>query len=159
MTDLAVVSVPAALTRPLRLRVLRPGQRAEELVFPGDEDVDARHFAVRRGDDPPLAVASLVPERPPWPIAPGPPNQPGWRLRGMATAPEARGQRLGARLLAAVVDHVAGAGGGALWCNARMTAYGFYTRCGFSPYGEVFDIEGIGPHIVMWRDVPPAAPS
>ena len=41
-----------------------------------------------------------------------------------------------------------------LWCNAREHAVQFYERLGFEPIGEPFVIEGIGPHLRMWRRMP-----
>ena len=95
-----------------------------------------------------VGIASLYRE-------PGPGGAHGWRLRGMATAPEVRGQGFGMALLVACVDHVAAGGGGELWCNARGPAVGFYRRAGFDVVGDEFDIPGIGPHVVMTRTVPP----
>jgi ribosomal protein S18 acetylase RimI-like enzyme len=78
----------------------------------------------------------------------------GWRLRGMASIPEARRRGVGRRLLDACVEHVANAGGGELWCNARTPAAGFYAKAGFEVISEPFEIPGIGPHVVMRRFIP-----
>ena len=32
------------------------------------------------------------------------------------------------------------------WCNARVTAFGFYEKMGFTILGEAFDIPNLGPH-------------
>src|SRR4051812_35333296 len=101
-----VAPVPAAETRPLRQRVLRPHQRPEDLVLAGDDDPDSGHFAAQDVDGEVIGTASVRREPPPW--APGwAAGEPAWRLRGMATAPEARGIGIGARLLDRVIDHVA----------------------------------------------------
>ncbi|MDQ4090113.1 MAG: GNAT family N-acetyltransferase, partial [Actinomycetota bacterium] len=60
----------------------------------------------------------------------------------------------GAALLAGCVEHVAGAGGSELWCNARMAAVGFYRRAGFEVVSEEFDVPGIGAHVVMTKPMP-----
>ena len=59
-------------------------------------------------------------------------------------------------VLDASVAHVAAEGGGELWCNARVPALGFYQRCGFEVEGDEFEIDGIGPHVVVTRTVGPA---
>ena len=82
-----------------------------------------------------------------------------WRLRGMATEEHLRGQGVGRRVLDAVVSHVSGAGGGLLWCSARIRAVPFYERAGFATIGRVFDEPDIGPHMLMWRVVEAEAPS
>ena len=134
--------VTAEEVRPLRHRVLRPGQAFEETVYPGDDA--GVHLGAFAGDDL-VGIASLYRED----RSGGPAG--GWRLRGMATDASVRGGGFGAALLAACLDHVAEAGGSELWCNARMVAVGFYRRAGFEVISEEFDVAGIGPHVVMVR--------
>lgn len=144
-----VVAVTAAQTRPLRHLVLRPAQPVEATVYPGDEAPDTRHLGAF-DDGHLVGIASLYRQ-----ARPGGPD-PGWRLRGMATAPPARGRGAGKALLHACRAHVAACGGGELWCNAREAARGFYVGTGFATVGAEFDIEGIGPHVVMRINVAPA---
>lgn len=150
-SPVSVRTVPATETRPLRHLVLRPGQSAESTVYPGDDDPDTRHFAAFV-DGQLVGIASLYKE-----AREGADIVPGWRLRGMATSGEARGKGVGRALLAACLEHVAAAGGGEVWCNARAEALGFYAAAGFELLGEEFEIPGIGPHRVMRRDVARAA--
>ncbi len=151
---LVVRAVTAAETRPLREQVLRPGRPAVDSVYPGDDDPSTVHFAAYDGDRL-VGIASLYREDR---VGTGTPGQ-GWRLRGMASAPEDRRSGVGWALLEACVDHVSAAGGGELWCNARTPAAGFYARAGFEVISEPFDIPGIGPHVVMRRVVRPAPES
>lgn len=140
--------VTAAEIRPLRHRVLRPGQPFQDTVYAGDDDHTTVHFGAFAGDRL-VGAASLYRED-----RPGAGEvRHGWRLRGMATDPGARGQGHARDLLAACVDHVASAGGGELWCNARAVAAGFYRRAGFEVVGEEFDVPGVGAHFVMRRTV------
>jgi GNAT superfamily N-acetyltransferase len=149
---IVVELVNAQVVRPLRRAVLRPGRPAEESIYPADDDPRAAHGVVRHaeatGDDV-MAVGSVLPDPDPDPD--------GWRIRGMATRASARRRGLGTAVLDALVTHVAVQGGGLVWCNARVPATGLYTRAGFVTRGEVFEIEGIGPHIHMWRMVPSAS--
>ena len=55
----------------------------------------------------------------------------------------------GDEILGACLDHARSRGGERVWCNARVTAEGFYLRAGFEPEGARFDLPGIGPHVVM----------
>jgi predicted GNAT family N-acyltransferase len=137
--------VAAEDVRPLRHRVLRPGQAFEQTVYPGDDA--GVHLGAFDGDRL-VGIASLYQED----RAGGPAG--GWRLRGMATDAGVRGAGFGAVLLAGCVEAVAEAGGTELWCNARMAAVGFYRRGGFEVVSEEFDVPGIGPHVVMTRPVP-----
>jgi len=144
--DVRLERVGAEVTRPLRQRVLRPHLTPGDLVFPHDDDPDAAHVVALRPDGAVVGTVSVLPEAAPWGAA-------GWRLRGMATDESVRGRGVGARLLAAVLDHVRGHGGGLLWCNARVRAVPFYERGGLCTRGEPWEEPLIGPHVVMWRIV------
>lgn len=152
-----VRSVPAAATRPLRAQILRPGQPPERLVYPGDDHPQALHAGAFDGDTL-VGIATIYPEPPPeehrGPI-PDTAFRDGaaFRLRGMATVPEARGTGAGRLLLERCYAHVREQGAAVLWCNARTPAVGFYERLGMQTVGDEFGIEGIGPHYVMWRRV------
>lgn len=143
--------VGAADIRPLRHRILRPGRPFAETGYAGDVDPATVHFAAFAGERV-VGAASLYREDRPGTSFGGA----GWRLRGMATDPGARGKGHGRDLVAACVDHVAASGGGEVWCNARSGAIPFYRAAGFEPVGDEFEIPGIGPHVVMRRTVPSA---
>jgi GNAT superfamily N-acetyltransferase len=138
-----VQRVEAAVTRPLRRRVLRPHETLDQLVLQGDDDPDAGHFAVIEGDEV-VATGSVRRERPPWPA-----EGPAWRLRGMATTEDRRRRGLGGAVLAAAIAHVGDHGGGLVWCNARLPAVPFYQRAGFVTRGDRWEDPLIGPHIAM----------
>jgi GNAT superfamily N-acetyltransferase len=146
-----VERVPASVTYPLRQQVLRPYQDLADLVLPGDDDPSSAHVAVRDDGGRVVATGTVRREAPPW--APG--RGDAWRLRGMATAPGHRGRGVGAAVLAELLDHVAGHGGGLVWCNARLPARRFYERAGFVVRGDEWDDPDIGPHVAMHRDLPP----
>ena len=154
--------VDAQVVRPLRRAVLRPQLPAGQSEYPADDDPQSAHVAVRltghlvearadaRGAEV-LAVGTVLLGPPPW----EPRRVDGWRVRGMATRPDARGRGLGGLVLRALLDHVAAHEGGLVWCNARVPALGLYGRAGFVARGDVFDMPGIGPHMCMWRIVAP----
>jgi len=146
---LAVVlrPVPAADTRPLRQRILRPHQRVEELVYAHDDDAATLHLGAFAGDAM-VGTATVHPE--PMPGA-GADPQGDWRLRGMATVPEMRRRGVGAALVRGCIAHVVAHGGCRLWCNARVSAAPFYAALAFSTIGLPFELKDIGPHYVMAR--------
>lgn len=155
--------VAAEVVRPLRAAVLRPGLPADLSVYPGDDDPDTVHVAVR--DDPggpALAVGTLLAEEPPGrltsePTLPVPAPAAGerwWRIRGMATTEGRRGEGLGRQVLDALLAAAGDAGGGVVWCNARVPALAFYLRARFEPVGDVFEEPLIGPHQAMARRAP-----
>jgi GNAT superfamily N-acetyltransferase len=139
--------ISAAETRPLRHQILRPHQRPEELVYPGDDNPIGLHAGAFESGRL-VGIATVSPE-----ACPATPERPGWRLRGMAALPEVQRRGYGAALIAACVEHMRRHGGEVLWCNGRTSAMAFYTALGFAAYGDVFESPGTGPHYVFWREV------
>lgn len=144
---MTVRSISAHQTRGLRHAVLRSDQGWEATDYPGDTAASTLHVGAFAGPSL-VGVASVYRE----PL-PGFRDEDGWRLRGMATDPAARGRGHGAALLRSCIGHVARMGGRRLWCNARTPAADFYARHGLTRRGEEFDIPPMGPHVVMDRVV------
>jgi GNAT superfamily N-acetyltransferase len=143
-----VERVPVERTRSLRKAVLRPYLPAEDpYVLPDDDQPTTVCFGAITVDERLIGVARITPEPPPFETD----EAQSWRLRGMATSPELRGQGVGTAVLGAVISHVRSCGGGILWCNARVTALGLYQRGGMRRFGDVWEEPEIGPHVVMWR--------
>ena len=145
--DVRIEAVPAAVTFPLRQRVLRSHEPIDQLALPGDDDADTCHVAALTATGEVVGTANVRREPPPWEAG----ANGGWRLRGMATSPELRGRGIGARLLDAALAHVASRGGGLVWCFARVPARRFYDRAGFVTRGEPWIEPDLGPHVAMWR--------
>jgi ribosomal protein S18 acetylase RimI-like enzyme len=135
-----VREAPIAETRALRRAVLRPHQTVEQLA--AEETADTFAAGAWRGAT--LVAVGL--------IAPSEPRG-SWRVRGMATAPDARGHGAGTRVLDALLLHAREQGAACVWCNARTPALAFYERAGFRVASEVFDVPPIGPHVVMSRPI------
>lgn len=79
-----------------------------------------------------------------------------WRVRGMATEPDARGAGAGSAVLAALLAHAQEHGGRRVWCNARSAARTLYERAGFQATSDEFELAEIGPHFVMEMRLPGA---
>lgn len=79
------------------------------------------------------------------------PSQTPYRLRGMASDKNFRGQNVGRITLDFGLQELRKRECDFLWCNARESAFGFYEKMGLSIYGEMFDIPTIGPHKVMYK--------
>lgn len=138
--------ISAAETRPLRGRILRPGQTPEQLIYPGDDRQDTLHAgAFHEGRL--VGIASVSRNPCPRHDFPDP-----WQLRGVATTPEVRGLGYGRALIEVCVAHVVAHEGRTLWCNGRTSAAGFYVRLSFTPAGEEF-VSETGPHFVFFRPV------
>jgi uncharacterized protein (TIGR02453 family) len=133
---LAVRPVPLAQTRALRQAVLRPYLSEQELA--AHEPPGSVAFGAFDGDE--LVSVGLV----------GREGEPGaWRVRGMATAPRARGRGAGGAVLGALVRHAGGHGATSVWCNARVPAITLYERAGLRVVSDVFELPDIGPHVRM----------
>ena len=134
------------LTHALRHAVLRPHQRLDEMVYEGDDLPSTIHLGAFCATDPdhPVGIATLS-DAP----MPGGPQAGDYRLRGMAVHPAAQGAGVGRLLVEKAMDELAQRGARRLWCNARVSATGFYERLGFVAHGDAFEIAGIGPHFVM----------
>lgn len=142
-----ILRLSAEMVRPLRQALLRPHQRVEELVYPGDDDPRSLHVGAYRNER--LAgVATIVP-RP----MPGRAERYAWQARGLAVEHGHRGYGLGGLLLAACLDHASAHGGRLVWCNARAGSFGFFERYGFRRDGDPFELPDLGPHYRMYQKV------
>jgi predicted GNAT family N-acyltransferase len=150
-TKVTVDEVPAEVTYALRRAILRPDGGG--IAWAGDEDPATFHLAARTGDRV-VGVVRFSPAPCPW--RPG--RRAPWQLRGMATEPSVRGSGAGRAMVVDGLARVAARGGDLVWCNARVTAAGFYERMGFTVVTEPFETPGIGMHVGMLVDVPPVSP-
>ncbi|HEY5318461.1 MAG TPA: GNAT family N-acetyltransferase [Solirubrobacteraceae bacterium] len=136
MPETVVRPVPIEQTRPLRQAVLRPHESVDDLA--AHEAPAAFAVGAFAGEE--LVAVGLV----------APDGEPGgWRVRGMATVPHARGRGAGAAVLDALLRHALAGGAERVWCNARTGARSLYERAGFSVVSEQFELPDIGPHVVM----------
>lgn len=151
----------------LRHSVLRPNQPLASACYPEDNELSACHWGAftapelqnNASESTAIACLSLYQEDLPAVVpshnTEGKKNLPEkkhWRLRGMAVAPACQGRGIGRQLLLAAIASLQKHSAGLLWCNARQSAVPFYTKLGFVALGETFEIEGIGPHVVLYLD-------
>lgn len=144
----------AGEVQPLRTAVLRPHFEPGELAeFDRDDDPDTHHYGLVDDSKTPVAVVTYTAEPAPHDI-----GEPATRLRGMAVAEERRREGLGRRLLDSSLSRLAVQQPDLkiVWANVRTSARDFYESHGFRAEGEVFEVPEIGPHIVMWRQMPRA---
>lgn len=142
--------IATADTWPLRLAVLRPGRPLKAAQFPGDDLPGTVHFGAFR-DGHLVGIASLFVAE-----LPDHPGEPALQLRGMATAPEVRGQGFGRALVVECLAYAQAQHMKIFWFNARLVALGFYRKLGFKIIGDKFGIPDVGPHFRMWKRLPPA---
>lgn len=160
--ELVVQELSCEEILPLRTRILRPNFPPDTLAhFPEDELPQTTHFALLTPRRQILAVATFFPR----PFPQHTEHQPAAhelardaiQLRGMAVDTAYQKQGLGRRLLDAALPQLALKFPlhTILWCRARQSAAGFYSQLGFHPVGSPFDVPDVGPHILMYRTLPP----
>ncbi len=128
----------------LRHEILRPGLPFETAMFEGDTDLRNFHFAsvfLQKGPGPVCCVSYFKNEYN---------SYPAFQLRGMATKKEYQGKKFGRTLMLFAETFITRETGiNLFWCNARVESIGFYEKQGWSCVSEIFDIQGVGPHIKM----------
>ena len=76
-----------------------------------------------------------------------------YRLRGMATDFNFQRKGYASDLMEESFKELKKRDCDMVWCNARLVAVDFYKSVGFKITGELFDIEGIGPHYYMDKEI------
>jgi len=140
MAEVSVHAVSLEQTRLLRQTILRPHETLEELA--GHEPPHAFAVGALDGDEL-VAVGFVVPDG----------EVGAWRIRGMATAPWARGRGIGAAVLDALIQHAVTQGARRIWCNARTPARSLYERAGLRVVSDEFELPQIGPHLLMELEI------
>ncbi len=140
-----VFQIPSSEARDLKKKILKPPQASNSHYFSYEEDPTCWSLAYKLQDHI-VTVASFYIESHMLLSAGAP-----YRLRGMATDTNYQGQGYGEKVLLKAFEILETKRCDLLWCNARMRAVPFYSKLGFQTIGDVFEIEGIGPHKVMYK--------
>lgn len=144
-----VLRISASDTYPIRQQVLVPDHDLQKVKFENDDDEDLSFHLGAFKDSKLVSVASFYYER-----NPRFPDQHQYQLRGMATLPAYERQGLSSELLNMAFPVIKQNFCTLLWCNAKVSAVGFYEKVGFKKVDDVvFDIEGIGPHVLMMKSI------
>lgn len=141
--------ITAAETLPLRQRILKPFLAVEDCANPGDDLSSTYHFGLFHSQKL-ICVATFLSEA----FSAFDAGHP-YRLRGMATDERYRRQGFGQILTRHGLAFLREQRCDLVWCNARIRAFNFYQKLGFSFYGELFEMKDIGPHKVMYKRLIP----
>jgi predicted GNAT family N-acyltransferase len=126
----------------LRWSVLREGLPKETAEYPEDADPATFHLAAYDVSDRVVGCVTFFPD--------ALKDRPAYRFRGMASAPDVRGQGFGAAVLREGLSVAADRGADLVWCNGRTSARGFYERLGFTAVGDEFFTQPTNePHYVF----------
>ncbi len=138
-----VKQVDSKDTYKIRNEVLRPGRPIETCYFDNDKEDSTFHLGAYV-DDKLASVASFYLKR-----NDHFPEEYQYQLRGMATLKAYQGQGLSQALLRTAFPIIKNNHVSRLWCNARVTAIGFYEKVGFEKVSDEFEIPDVGPHVLM----------
>jgi len=147
LSDYTVKIIGKEDVLPIRRLVLRNGQPFPPCVFPGDELATSFHLGGFQSGRL-ICIGSFFQRS----------NEKlrglrQYQLRGMATLKEFQGNRAGSILIREAERIIKERGADLWWCNARVSAAGYYEKLGLEALDEVFMIEGVGPHKVMYREL------
>ena len=139
--------VDAEKIRPLRHAELREGQDFSTTSYLKDYEEGTFHMACLV-DDKIVTCATFYPEK-----SIKIKSEKAYRLRGMATDSNFQRKGYASDLMKESFKELTKRECDILWCNARLVAVDFYKSVGFKITGELFDIEGIGPHYYMYKEI------
>lgn len=139
--------ITPAETYVVRHPVLRVGKPVESCKLEGDENPTTFHLGAYMDGQLVGVVSMLIQEYS------GQSHQKSYQLRGMAVLASKQGRGIGAQLIAAAEEEVTNRGGDFIWMNARLKAVNFYTSLGYTIDSPLFEIEKIGPHYVMVKEL------
>ena len=139
--------VATNMIRTLRHTELRKGQDFSTTSYLRDNEDSTFHFASILGDKV-VTCATFYPEKS---IELNAEN--AYRLRGMATDSIFQRKGYARELIIAAFLDLKAKGADLVWCNARIVALDFYKSIGFKIKGDQFDIETIGPHYYMYKEI------
>lgn len=127
ISKLSIEQIRPELTWRLRKEVLYPESPMYEMEM--DEDNYGYHFGAFK-DNELVGVVSLF--------------QDGtdFQFRKFAVVEHAQGTGVGKTLLTYIIDFAISEGAQRIWCNARVSAIGFYLRFGFMGTGKLFSKNG-----------------
>lgn len=131
----------------IRSKLLRNGAPASECIFEGDNDDQTFHLGAFIDGKLASVVSFFYRDNPDLPGE----NQ--YQLRGMATLDSYQGQGISSKLLKIGLPMAKQNQCEVVWCNARESAKGFYSKLGFKESGKKFDIEKIGTHELMFYPI------
>lgn len=132
-TSLFIEQIRPELTLRLRREVLYPTQPLHAMQMP--EDANGYHFGAFYNDS--LAgVVSLFQ------------HHNDFQFRKFAIAEKYQGKGFGNVLLQHITSFAANEGAKRIWCNARSTATGFYSKAGFISTGQHFAQNGFNYEIM-----------
>jgi predicted GNAT family N-acyltransferase len=135
---LSIEQITPQLTWRLRRDILYPGEYMHNMEM--EEDNHGYHFGAFE-DNALVGVVSLF--------------QQGsdWQFRKFAVTTNTQKRGIGTQLLSYITGFIERENGTRLWCNARLSATGFYAKFGFTETGAIFHKNGLD-YVIMEKILP-----
>jgi GNAT superfamily N-acetyltransferase len=127
LEDLHTEQIRPQLTWRLRHEVLYPTEPLHTMAM--EEDNNGLHFGAFYNNQL-VGVVSLFHQGA------------DYQFRKFAVDPQMQGKGVGNALLQCIISFAALQGGNRIWCNARLSAIGFYVKAGFTTTGTTFSKNG-----------------
>ena len=131
----------------VRHPVLRAGQEIETCYLIGDDLETTVHFGYYF-DNKLTGVVTLFRQQ-----SNLFPELKAYRIRGMAVLEKFQKKGFGEKLINHCEKFVQNQNIKLIWFNARINAVGFYEKLNYIKFGNVFEIESIGLHFVMFKQL------
>ena len=139
--------VGAEKIRPLRHSELRKGQDFSTTSYLKDNEEGTFHMACNV-DDKIVTCATFYAQ-----TSMKVKSNNAYRLRGMATDSQFQRKGYARNLMLESFKELKKRDCDMVWCNARLVAVNFYESLGFKITGDLFNIEAIGPHYYMYKEI------
>lgn len=141
-----IKQISAKETYPLRIEILRKGI-AINYTFLEDKLDSSIHLGAYINKQC-IGIVTLIKKD-----LPNTTNKNSYQLRGMAIASSYQNKGIGEKIISESFRVVQNNSSNFIWCNARQSAIGFYSKVGFQIKGEAFSIENIGLHYIMYKEI------
>ena len=145
--EVEINKVASEKIRPLRHVELRKGRPFSTTSYLKDYEEETFHMACIV-DDKIVTCATFYPER-----SINIKSDNAYRLRGMATDFNFQRKGYASNLMVSAFEELTKRDCDMVWCNARLVAVDFYKSIGFKISGNLFNIEGIGAHYYMDKEI------
>lgn len=130
----------------LRMRILRPLHPREACQYAEDDFETTFHLGIFENGKVISNGTFMQQAQPKLSEAKYP-----YRLRGMATDLNQQKKGLGQKIILAAENELRKRNCDLLWFNARVSAEGFYKKLGYTAIEDIFNIDTIGPHKIMYK--------
>lgn len=145
MEEIVVKEITPEDTYDIRREVLSAYQTIKEFEYDHDDSPHSFHLGAYLGDKL-IGVASFFRQK-----SSHFEEESQYRLRAMATLKEYRNKKAGTAIMKKAEQMLKQRYTRLLWCYVSEPVSSYYTQFGFREYEQVFVVESIGPHKVMYK--------